>query len=220
MAAEDAVPEMVLNVTDIARQKVLRVRAAENEPEKLALWLEIAGVANGKYKYDMYFQPIDYAGPTDIVQRHDDLSIVIPAFSIDKVRGATLDVAGDPTEGGLVLDNPNSPSPAVGVAGAGAATRPPADLSGDVAQRVLQILDAQINPSIAAHGGRAELVAVEDDTAYLRLSGGCQGCGMASVTLSQGIEVVIKESVPEILRVVDVTDHASGANPYFESAKK
>ena len=124
---EGEAPEMILNVTEIARQKVLRVRAAENEPEKLALWLEIAGVANGKYKYDMYFQPIDYAGPTDIVQRHDDLSIVIPAFSIDKVRGATLDVAGDPTDGGLVLDNPNSPSPAVGAAGA---ARPPADLTG------------------------------------------------------------------------------------------
>ena len=214
--AEDAVPEMVLNVTEVARQKVLRVRAAEDEPEKLALWLEIAGVANGKYKYDMYFQPADYAGPTDVVQRHDDLSVVIPAFSVDKVRGATLDVEGDPVEGGLVLDNPNSPSPAVGVAGA----RPQADLSGDVAQRVLQVLDGQINPSIAAHGGRAELVAVEEGTAYLRLSGGCQGCGMASVTLSQGIEVVIKEQVPEVTRVVDVTDHASGENPYFESAKK
>jgi Fe/S biogenesis protein NfuA len=212
---------MILKVTENARQKVLRVRAAENEPEKLALWLEIAGVADGKYKYDMYFQPIDYAGPTDVVQRHDDLSVVIPAFSIDKVRGATLDVAGDPVEGGLVLDNPNSPSPAVGAAAAGAgAGRPPADLTGDVAQRVLQVLDAQINPSIAAHGGRAELVAVEDNTAFLRLSGGCQGCGMASVTLSQGIEVVIKEQVPEITRVVDVTDHASGENPYFEAAKK
>lgn len=216
--SQDGAPEMILNVTEIARQKVLRVRAAENEPENLALWLEIAGVANGKYKYDMYFQPIDYAGPTDVVQRHDDLSVVIPAFSIDKVRGATLDVAGDPIEGGLVLDNPNSPSPAVGAAAAPG--RPPADLSGDVAQRVLQVLDAQINPSIAAHGGRAELVAVEDNTAFLRLSGGCQGCGMASVTLSQGIEVVIKEQVPEITRVVDVTDHASGENPYFEAAKK
>jgi Fe/S biogenesis protein NfuA len=213
---DDSVPEMVLNVTEVARQKVLRVRDNENEPETLALWLEIAGVANGKYKYDMYFQPVDYAGPTDVVQRHDDLSVVIPAFSIDKVRGATLDVQGDPVEGGLVLDNPNSPSPAVGVAGA----RPQADLSGDVAQRVLQVLDAQINPSIAAHGGRAELVAVEEGVAYLRLSGGCQGCGMASVTLSQGIEVVIKEQVPEVTRVVDVTDHASGENPYFESAKK
>ena len=216
---ESGVPEMVLNITEVARQKVLRVRAAEDDPETLALWLEIAGVANGKYKYDMYFQPADYAGPTDIVQRHDDLSVVIPAFSVDKVRGATLDVQGDPVEGGLVLDNPNSPSPAVGAAGAGG-SRPPADLTGDVAQRVLQVLDQQINPSIAAHGGRAELVAVEEGTAFLRLSGGCQGCGMASVTLSQGIEVVIKEQVPEVTKVVDVTDHASGENPYFESAKK
>jgi Fe/S biogenesis protein NfuA len=217
--AEDAVPEMVLKITEVARTKVLRVRAAEDAPETLALWLEIAGVANGKYKYDMYFQPVDYAGPTDVVQRHDDLSVVIPAFSVDKVRGATLDVQGDPVEGGLVLDNPNSPSPAVGAAGGGGG-RPPADLTGDVAQRVAQVLDQQINPSIAAHGGRAELVAVEEGTAFLRLSGGCQGCGMASVTLSQGIEVVIKESIPEITKVVDVTDHAGGENPYFESAKK
>lgn len=211
--------EPILTVTEVARQKVLRVRAAETDPDKLALWLEVSGVANGKYRYDMYFQPVDYAGPTDAVQRHDDLSVVIPAFSIDKIRGSTLDVAGDPIEGGLILDNPNSPSPAVASPGT-SVPPPPADLSGDVPQRVIQVLDSQINPSIAAHGGHAQLVAVEGDTAYLRLSGGCQGCGMASVTLSQGIEVLLKESVPEILRVVDVTDHASGTNPYFEQAKK
>jgi Fe/S biogenesis protein NfuA len=98
--------------------------------------------------------------------------------------------------------------------------RPPADLSGDVAQRVVAVLDRQINPSIAAHGGRADLVAVEDATAYLRLSGGCQGCGLAKVTLSQGIEVAITDAIPEVTSVVDVTDHASGDNPYFEPAKK
>lgn len=211
----DATPEPILTITESARQKVLRVRDQEPDPDRLALWLEVNGVAHGKYGYDMYFQPVDYAGPTDAVQVHDDLSVVIPAFSIDKLRGATLDVGGDPVEGGLVLDNPNSPSPAVG-----AASRPPADLSGDVPQRVFQVLDQQINPSIAAHGGQAELVAVEGDTAYLRLSGGCQGCGMATVTLTQGIEVAIRESVPEIVRIVDVTDHASGTNPYFEPAKK
>lgn len=96
----------------------------------------------------------------------------------------------------------------------------PADLSGDVSQRVQQVLEQQINPSIAAHGGRADLVAVEDDAAYLRLSGGCAGCGMAMVTLSQGIEVALRESVPEITRVIDVTDHAAGTNPYYEKAKK
>jgi Fe/S biogenesis protein NfuA len=82
------------------------------------------------------------------------------------------------------------------------------------------VLERQINPSIASHGGRADLVAVEEETAYLRLSGGCQGCGMASVTLGQGIEVAIKDNVPEITNVVDVTDHAGGANPYYEAAKK
>ena len=73
----------------------------------------------------------------------------------------------------------------------------------------------------AAHGGGMKpLVAVEDDTAYLRLGGGCVGCGMAAVTLTQGISVAIKQAVPEILNVVDVTDHASGTNPYYEAAKK
>ena len=96
----------------------------------------------------------------------------------------------------------------------------PVDLNGDVAQRVAQILEQQINPSIAAHGGHADLVAVQDDAAYLRLSGGCAGCGMAAVTLSQGIEVALRKSVPEITRVIDVTDHAAGTNPFYEKAKK
>ena len=74
---------------------------------------------------------------------------------------------------------------------------------------------------IAMHGGRADLVAVDEDgVAYLRLSGGCQGCGLAAVTLSQGIEVALRDSVPEVVSVVDVTDHASGANPFYEPAKK
>jgi Fe/S biogenesis protein NfuA len=94
------------------------------------------------------------------------------------------------------------------------------DLSGPVPQRVMQVIDEQINPAIAAHGGSAELVAVEDETAYVRLGGGCVGCGMASVTLGQGIEVAILEAVPEVHQVVDVTDHASGSNPYYEAAKK
>ena len=84
----------------------------------------------------------------------------------------------------------------------------------------MKVLEEQINPAIAAHGGWAELVAVEDGVAYLRLQGGCQGCGLATVTLSQGIEVAILDTVPEITSVVDVTDHASGTNPYFEAAKK
>jgi Fe/S biogenesis protein NfuA len=72
-----------------------------------------------------------------------------------------------------------------------------------------------VNPQIAAHGGAARLAAVEGSIAYIELSGGCQGCGSARATLKQGIEVIILDLVPEISEVVDVTDHASGENPYF-----
>lgn len=200
----------LLVVTAAAREKILEIRAREPEPDALALWLEVSGVQHTAYTYDMYFQRLDEAGPDDSVQRDSDVSVVVPQASVEKVRGATLDLSS----AGMVVQNPNSPSPAIG------AGHPSAELSGDVAQRVVQVLDDQINPAIAAHGGRAELVAIEDSIAYLRLGGGCQGCGMATVTLSQGIEVAILDAVPELAGVVDVTDHASGTNPYFESAKK
>jgi Fe/S biogenesis protein NfuA len=213
MSAEAQDGQPILTVTEGAREKVLYIRSRDAEPERLALRLAISGVAADAYTYDMTLEYLDSAEPTDVVQHHDDLAVIIPRDSVDKLRGATLYLEGDVTYGGLRLNNPNSPSPAVG-------TRPVGDLSGDVAQRVLQVLERQINPSIAAHGGRAELVAVEEGVAYLRLGGGCQGCGMATVTLSQGIEVAIRDSVPEIERVADVTDHASGTNPYFEASKK
>jgi Fe/S biogenesis protein NfuA len=206
--------EVVLNVTDAAREKALWFRSRDPEPERLALWLEVTGVDAGKYTYNMFLEETRKAGSDHLVQHHDDLPIVLRVEDLDKLRGATLDRRGDLETGGLFVDNPNSPSPAVGM------HVEVGDLSGDVAQRVLQVLDQQINPQIAMHGGQAQLVGVEDATAYLRLGGGCQGCGMANVTLKQGIEVAIKQAVPEITDVVDVTDHASGTNPYFESAKK
>jgi len=201
----------LLTITDAARQKILDVRAGEPDPDSLALWFEVSGVQGNSFTFDMYFRPLDEAGADEAVQPDVDISVVVPGDSADKVRGSTLDVAGD----GMVLQNPNSPSPAPA-----AAARPPADLSGPVAQRVLQVLNEQINPAIAAHGGRADLVAVEEPIAYLHLSGGCQGCGMAAATLRQGIEVAIFDAVPEITEVVDATDHASGANPYYAAAEK
>lgn len=207
--------EPVVRITDLGREKVLQVRAGQPNPERLALRIEVIGISGGEYESTMSFALLEDARPDDVVQHHDGLAIVIPADSVEKLRGATIELEGNLILGSLAIINPNSPSPAVAAAG-----RPPPDLSGDVAQRVRQILAEQINPSIAAHGGYAELVAVEDSTAYLRLGGGCQGCAMAPVTLTQGIEVAITGAAPEITRVVDVTDHAGGTNPYFETAKK
>ncbi len=84
---------------------------------------------------------------------------------------------------------------------------------------VKEVLDNQINPTVASHGGHIALVDVQDDTVYIRLEGGCQGCGMADVTLKQGVEVQIKQAVPKIQKVLDVTDHNSGDNPYYQPGK-
>jgi Fe/S biogenesis protein NfuA len=211
---EDVRP--VLTITPEARATVLEVLANEAESSSLALWLEISGEGNGAYSYDMYFQARSDATAGDVVQEGDDLPLVIPEASVGRLQGATLDFVTDASgEGGLVIVNPNTPTaPTLG----GLAPGPEVDLSDPLAQRVVSVLDEQVNPSIAAHGGRADLVAVEDSSVYLRLSGGCQGCGMAKATLSQGIEVILREAIPEIANIVDVTDHADGTNPYYEPA--
>ncbi len=84
------------------------------------------------------------------------------------------------------------------------------------AQAIQEILQDRINPAVASHGGYISLVDVRDHRAYIRLEGGCQGCGMSSATLSQGVEVEIMRAVPTISQVVDVTDHDAGANPYYQ----
>ncbi len=81
---------------------------------------------------------------------------------------------------------------------------------------IQKLLDNEINPSVAMHGGHISLIDVKDDTAFIRLEGGCQGCGMADVTLKEGIEVTIKNAIPAIKHVLDTTDHAEGKNPYFQ----
>ena len=85
--------------------------------------------------------------------------------------------------------------------------------------KVSMVFDQRINPMVARHGGRVDLIDVQDAVVMLRLQGGCQGCGMADVTLRQGIETTLRQVAPEVKGIVDVTDHASGANPYFASAK-
>jgi Fe/S biogenesis protein NfuA len=204
----------VLTVTPAARAVVLDARSQESEAERLALWVEVTGARDGAYTYDIYFQAVADAGAGDRVAEDEGLAVVVPESSVARLVGARLDWSDD-GDGGLVIVNPNTPPRPQAVV-----DRPEVDLSSELAQRILKVLEAQVNPSIAMHGGHADLVAVEEGIVYVRLSGGCQGCGLASVTLSQGIEVALRDSVPEVVSVVDVTDHASGANPFYEPAKK
>jgi IscR-regulated protein YhgI len=87
-------------------------------------------------------------------------------------------------------------------------------------ERVAKLFEEQVNPMVARHGGRVELIDVQDAVVMLRMGGGCQGCGMADVTLRQGIEGMLAQFIPQVRGIVDITDHTSGANPYFQAAKK
>jgi Fe/S biogenesis protein NfuA len=200
----------VVDVTDAARDVVLGARAAENDPEHLALWIEVTGTTGNAYSYDIYFQALTDASEEDSVYRCEELTVVVPSTSADRLQGARLDWSED-GDGGLVIVNPNTPPRSAPAAEVG-------DLSGDLAQRVLSVLEEQVNPAIAMHGGRADLIRMDGAVAILNLSGGCQGCGMARATLSQGIEVALKEAIPELEGVVDTTDHDRGTNPYYAAA--
>ena len=87
-------------------------------------------------------------------------------------------------------------------------------------EQVARVFEEQVNPMVARHGGRVELIDVQDAVVMLRMGGGCQGCGMADVTLRQGIEGMLAQLVPAVRGIVDITDHATGANPYFQASKK
>ena len=93
-------------------------------------------------------------------------------------------------------------------------------LSGTVEEQIQHVLDEEVNPMVASHGGVVSLLEVKDGSAYLEFGGGCQGCGMIDVTLKQGVEVMIKEQIPEIEAIYDVTDHAEGTNPYYQPSTK
>ncbi len=211
-------PRPVLTLTGEARVTVTEALANESGHGRLALWLEVTGADDGAYTYDMYFRALHDAHPGDAIQHDDDVPVVIPRESIGRLQGARLDVLTDADgEVGLAVVNPNRP-PTRAEQGLALAEPTPADLSSPLARQVASVLESQVNPSIAEHGGRADLVTVEGSVAHLRLSGGCQGCGMARATLTQGIESIVRAAVPEITDIVDVTNHAAGSNPFYQTA--
>lgn len=207
----------IVTATEAARRVVLDMRAAEPDGSDLALRIDVTGLGEGgrEYAYELMFEPVADAREGDEVRFSGDLPILIPVDSVDQLRGATLDHA-DAT--GLVIRNPNRPSPVMSAGPAG--EQPMVVLAGSVEEKITMLLDGEINPSLAAHGGFAQLQRVEDDTAFVIMGGGCQGCGLAALTLTQGIKAQIEDRIPEIREVIDVTDHALGENPFFEASAK
>jgi Fe/S biogenesis protein NfuA len=186
---------------------VLEVLAAEDEPGSLGLRIEITGANGVDYTYDLAFEELAKNAPDDVVETIGELSVVIPANSVESLRGAVLDLPSTPGQGGLVIRNPNRPNPLAGRN---------LELTGDIADKVQQLLAEAINPGLAAHGGFASLVGVEDDKVFLTMGGGCQGCSLSAATMVQGITSTILEQIPEVADVIDVTDHTAGENPFYD----
>ena len=199
---------MVMIVTEPARDKILELRAQEDDPDALGLRVEVTGVQGVEYTYDLTFDPVADADleAGDVVEHEGPCPVIIPVDSLDALRGATLDLPTAGAQNGLVLRNPNRPDPLSGAH---------IELTGTIDEKVRQLLDGQINPALAMHGGFAGLDRVEGSVVYVTMGGGCQGCAVSAMTLREGITRAIREAIPEVTEVVDTTDHSMGENPYY-----
>ena len=136
----------------------------------------------------------------------DGITVLVSQSQVETLDGATVDFVERVNESGFeVRPVKRTETPA--------ASAP----TGPVADRVREVLDDQVNPAIASHGGAINLVDVQGTEIYLEMSGGCQGCAMSRLTLRQGVERMLRQAIPELTAVHDITDHASGVNPYFQA---
>ncbi|MEC8955080.1 MAG: iron-sulfur cluster assembly accessory protein [Candidatus Thermoplasmatota archaeon] len=186
----------MLSITPKARE-MLDSFAEQSGEELLSLRVEIVGRGLKGFQYDLQFVGADGGEQDDYINEVDGITVRIAARSAQYLDGSTLDFKETLMGGGFSFDNPN-----------------PLWVD-ELSQKVADIINNEVNPAVASHGGVVELVGVNDNKAIIAFGGGCQGCGMADVTLKQGVEVMIKEKIPEIIEVIDSTDHAAGTNPFY-----
>ena len=199
--------DLILAVSDAAMATVLGIRGEEPDPDALGLRVEVTGAKGAEYTYDLCFHELSAVAEDDVTYVVDDLTVIIPADSVDALRGAELDLPRANGQGGLVIRNPNRADPLAGIT---------IELTGDVAEQVAQLLEQSVNPALASHGGYASLIGVdEDNNVYVTMGGGCQGCSASAATLKDGIRSSIMEHIPEVREVIDATDHAAGENHFY-----
>jgi Fe/S biogenesis protein NfuA len=190
----------MITISDVARTKILELIRSDGRAD-LALRFAIAGRGPGGFQYRLGFEEPGERQPGDTVVDAGGFMVLVDPESAPNLSGASVDFVDGPGGSGFKIDNPNPL------------------WSDPMSQAVQRVLDEEINPAVASHGGWVTLLEVKDDVVYVQLGGGCQGCGMVDVTLRQGIEVRLREVVPSIRGVVDTTDHAGGTNPYYRPSK-
>lgn len=200
--ADGTSEEPLLTITDVARDKLIELmQNAESSILGIRVLAEATSPTNPQYSLAFVQEGEDFEDDTEI--DFQDFKVFIDPDSLSYVQNVKLDFISSGMGGGFRIDR----------------VLPKTMLEGPVAEKVQRIIEEQINPALALHGGFVQLIDVKDNTAYIELGGGCKGCGMVDVTLKQGIEVMIKQNVPEITEILDSTDHASGKNPYYQPAK-
>ncbi len=193
----------MVTLSEAAKKKFMDAAAAEGR-EGHGLRVMVKGGGTVQPEFALNFVAPDEITENDTVVDAGGINIYVDAESAKWLEDASIDFVDGLHESGFKVDAPKAGLPKPG---------------GPLVASVERVLQDKINPAIASHGGIVNLVAIEDGTAYLRFAGGCQGCGMVNVTLKQGVEKVLFEEVPEITKVMDVTDHASGTNPYYQPGK-
>ena len=193
----------MLTITEIALKKINEL-IEQSESSVKGLRIGAQAVSPLKVDFKMAFIAEDQETPEDTVVKYDGFEVYVDPESLSHVEDAHLDFIDGLMGSGFKIERAN---------------KLPPELSGPMVEKVQQVIEQQINPAVASHGGYVSLIDVKDNVVYVQLGGGCRGCGMADVTLKQGIEVAIKEAVPEITAILDVTEHADGENPYYQPSK-
>ncbi len=189
----------ILQVTADATRQIKKILEQE-ELQEQAVRVGIAERSPTGFQYQLEFCDRAEREEKDVLYEQDEVLFYIDGESAEDLKGTTLDYVDTGFSAGFKFDNPNKPKL----------------LQNPIAERVFRVIQEQINPGVASHGGHVTLLDVQDGTVYVRLGGGCQGCGHADTTVKDGITTMICESVPEIHTVLDVTDHAAGTNPYYQ----
>lgn len=192
----------MITFSDAAKEKVLSFIKGNPDKKGHMLRIVISGQSATSFNYQFFLDDEKNTKPEDTTVELDGFNVLIDSQTSKNINGATVEWKETSGGSGFHVENPNQPKN---------------NLGDPIAQKIAKLLESEINPNLASHGGGVELIDVQGKKAFVRLGGGCQGCGMARVTLKQGIETRIKEEIPEIEEVVDVTDHAGGSNPYYQS---
>lgn len=186
----------LVTFTDAARDRVVESMDVEGG-DRLALRIEVQRLGRAGFDYGLSFVGLDELEPEDEVVDVGPFRVFVDAESARHLRGTTVSFAHSLQRVGFEFDNPN------------------AGWGEPVADAVQKVIDDEVNPKVGSHGGMVTLLEVRDGTAFLEMHGGCQGCGKAEATLRDGVQQLILDRVEDVRRVVDVTDHEAGENPFF-----